>query len=356
MIRQKPLDEIKKQYGGYWRYDFLDFHYLYNPYFPTENMILALKDNLHRLIDFYPSTQKVIANILSNWDSSDYFNESNLIVGNGTSELLKLLIRKMKNVILPIPTFNEYLELPSEQLTLFMTCEDENFQINEERLCAFVEAQKKDYLVLVNPNNPTGQVISKNTIERCLQSGTTVVVDEAFIDWNGREASCEPLVTRYQNLIILKSLTKAAGCGGLRIGYMLTTNEDMLNYMRENLPIWNVNGVAEQFLELLVQNKTLFLEGIRRSIEDREDLKSALSQIQGVSVLNSGTSFLLCKTPYDARELEFDLFQNSRIMIKGGIKQAGIDTNHFFRVGVRTPEDNKMLLGALRGWFEQRAS
>ena len=114
--KKLSLDEVRSLHGGYWRYDILDYHYLYNHYFPTKELITKLQEKLAIIIDNYPSTQRIIAKLLSRWKEEDYFNKDNLIVGNGSSELIRVLNQIMTKVTVPIPTFNEYVQLPKEKM------------------------------------------------------------------------------------------------------------------------------------------------------------------------------------------------------------------------------------------------
>lgn len=343
------LNELKSKYGGYWRYDFLDFHYLYNPYFPNEAMIKQLKEDLPDLIDFYPSSQRIVAGILSGWREEAWFCGENLIVGNGSSELIRIMNGMLEDVVIPIPCFNEYTQISHEKVKYFYARERDDFLIDVDELFQFVKRNNCRYLIINNPNNPTGQLISRMDIMRFLDIGIQVIIDEAFIDWSGMEYSCEDLIQQYDNLIIVKSLTKVTGSGGLRLGYLLTTNNEVKQYVRKNIPIWNINSIAERYLELMNENRNAFLNSIKRVLADKEVLFHELKQIKYITPIPSHGNFIFCRTTVDAGELEKVLFDRNRIMIKAGVNQEETRSNAFFRVGIRSGDDNAVLLSALKG-------
>lgn len=342
------LNEMKRLHGGYWRYDLIDFHYLYNDYFPTSEMTDILKKELSNLIDCYPSTQKTITGIFSKWKEESWFNEDNLIIGNGSSELILLINRRISNVAVPLPIFNEYTQLDQEKVKYFYTKEETGFKVEISELIKFIEKNYCESVVLNNPNNPTGQLLKKNEIIKLLDLGILVIVDEAFIDWSGGKESCEDLIPKYNNLIIIKSLTKITGVGGLRLGYMLTTNEVTKSFVRKNLPIWNINSISERFLELLIMNKNHFLESITKIVTDRDIVYKGLSSIKGVLTYEPNANFIFCKSDINAKLIEEQLFKQYRIMIKAGVNQKGLESNHFFRVAIRSRKENEILINSLK--------
>lgn len=347
-VIETSVENLKSKFGGYWRFDFLDFHYLYNPYFPSEYIIEKIREDLPALIDFYPSTQRVIAEILSRIKYEAWFNEENLIVGNGSSELIRILNEIMNDVLLPVPCFNEYTQIDEGKITYYRTKKEDNYFINTSGLLDFINNGLFSYLVLNNPNNPTGQLIPKNEIRKFLDTGIKVVVDEAFIDWSGKDNSCEDMVEEYNNLIIIKSLTKTTGCGGLRVGYILTKNEKIKKLVRSKLPIWNINSIAERYLELLLEQTEEFRESIIKVLRDKSILFKDLSECKIIEPIVSDGNFIFCKTSISSKLIEKELFKENKIMIKAGINQCGILDDNYIRVGIRTLDDNEKLIKALK--------
>jgi histidinol-phosphate/aromatic aminotransferase/cobyric acid decarboxylase-like protein/choline kinase len=344
------LTEMRSRHGGYWRYDFTDFHYLYNPYFPSRKLLALLKAELVVLIHHYPSSQRVVAETLSRWKTEDYFNADNLIVANGSSELIRLLRPVVNRMTVAIPTFNEYTAFPPEKLHLYPLDEANGFRMNLAKLADEIDRSGSDFAVLCNPNNPVGDALSPDQIEPLLRSGVNLIIDEAFVDCCDARYSCEPLVSRYKNLIIIKSLTKTTGVGGLRLGYLLTTNEAVKDRIRYDLPIWNINAVAERFLELFPQFIGDFEDSLKKVRRDREVLFRDLEKIPYLEPYPSQANFIFCRTRTSAHLLGEYLFDAHKIMIRDSLNQANLKSDRHIRVGVRCKADNNRLIEALRNY------
>ena len=341
------LDKIRNSHGGYWRYDFLDFHYLFNSYFPTKELCKILKRELLTLISSYPSTQKVIAELLSKWSKKDYFNKDNLIVSNGSSELIKILNEITTKITVPVPTFNEYVQLPKERINLFPLKEENKFKLNPDELIKVIKKTKSDFTVINNPNNPTGNITTRPEIEKILKTGVITIIDEAFIDFC-KKYSVEDLVPKYKNLIVLKSLTKVMGAGGLRVGYLLTTNEKIKNEVKKRLPIWNINSISERFIELFVDFKKDYEESIKKTIKDRYYLFGKLKEIPYLKPWPPNANFIFCETSINNRKLAETLLDKYNILIAYGLNQKNLKSDKYIRIGVRTKRDNDKLISALR--------
>jgi len=345
--RKMSLDEIRSLHGGYWRYDILDFHYLYNHYFPPKELIERLQEKLPKIIDNYPSTHKVIAKSLAKWKDDEWFNENNLVLGNGSSELIKVLNQIMPKVTVPIPIFNEYVQLPKERMNLFLVGEADKFKIDIGALIDSIEESKSEFVVLNNPNNPIGNVLAKSDIEKLLETGVKVVVDEAFIDFC-RDLSVEDLVPKYKNLIVIYSCTKSMGFAGLRLGYMLTTNEEVKEKVKGLLPIWNINSIAEAFIEIFPDFRKDYENSIKKTLDDKKYLFEKLKEIPFLEPYESCTNFVFCKTSVSARKLAEILYGRYNILIKDGLNQASLKSDSYVRMGVKTKEDNDKLIEALK--------
>lgn len=357
MILKKPkkysknmrlkIDKIKSLHGGYWRYDFLDFHYLFNSYFPPKKIIEILKKELPFLISNYPSTQRVIAGILSKWNKKNYFNEDNLIVGNGSSELIRILNQLITKITVPVPTFNEWVQLPPRKIVPFLLDEEDKFRLNPDKLIETIRKTKSDFTVINNPNNPTGNITTREDIEKILKTGVITIIDEAFVDFC-QKYSVEDLVPKYKNLVIVKSLTKSMGLGGLRIGYLLTTNEKIRDGVKKYLPIWNINSLAERFIELFPGFKKDYKNSIERTLKDRDYLFKKLKEIPYLEPYKSHANFIFCKTKISGRKITETLFRKHNILIKCGLNQSNLKSDEYIRIGVRTRKDNTKLISAFK--------
>jgi len=180
-----------------------------------------------------------------------------VIVGNGAAELIKIISGHVaKRVIIPVPSFNEYANAAPAGTAVEFALEGPSFQLDVDAFAAAAIDAGADFAVVVTPNNPTSLLVPRADLLRLVSllepSGCTLIVDESFIDFaEGAYAeSLERDIAEHQNLAVMKSMSKAYGICGLRIGYLLTANESLAARVREGLHIWNLNGFAEAFLRL----------------------------------------------------------------------------------------------------------
>jgi histidinol-phosphate/aromatic aminotransferase/cobyric acid decarboxylase-like protein/choline kinase len=341
------LEEMRGFHGGYWRYDFLDFHYPRNAYFPPAEMVRTLQEDLPHLVTHYPSAHHVIARLLSRWKDEPSFREDLLVVANGSSELIRVLGRLVSPVMVPVPTFNEYLEMPAERIRIFPLPEEERFRLDAEKFLEAVRRSGSDFAVICNPNNPVGDLVSREDIALLLEGGVRLIVDEAFIDWSGPGCSCEDMVQKYGNLVVIKSLTKVAGIPGLRLGYMLTSDRPLREAVRRALPIWNVNAVAERFVELFPRYAGAFEESMRKGREDRRYMMERLREVSCLEPFDSRAGFILCRCALPARELGKYLYERHGMMIRDSLTQAVPAAGRYIRLAVRPRAEVDRLIAAL---------
>jgi histidinol-phosphate/aromatic aminotransferase/cobyric acid decarboxylase-like protein len=343
------IDEVRSRHGGYWRYPHIDFHYLFNQYFPPPELYTELQEAVLTLANSYPSSQHVLAELISDWDDHDYFSPDNLVVGNGSSELIKLLNdRVMTRTTVPLPTFNEFIARPASQIHRYALSEADGFVLDVDQLLEEVRRTASEYAVLVNPNNPVGNLISLDDVRRILESGVTLVIDEAFMGFTDGKQSAEQLVPDYENLVIVRSATKSLGIAGLRLGYVLTTNADVKRRLRDSLPIWNVNSLAEYMIEAFPRYRDQHRASIARIRADTTWFGEGLRNISYLEAFPTHSNAVFCRVKGSGRRLAEILLERYGLMVKEGIRQAELQTTaSYVRMGVRNRADNGMLLEAL---------
>jgi histidinol-phosphate/aromatic aminotransferase/cobyric acid decarboxylase-like protein/choline kinase len=354
LFSKNKLEMISRFHGGYWRYGFLDFCYLFNQHFPSEAFFAKLAAFLPNLVNHYPSGHSRLCKMLSRWYSEDSFNQDNLIIGNGASELIRIINTHMVHkVTIPIPTFNEYEnKLENHKINYFVLNADKGFRLIKEDFVASVRDSKSDVALIINPNNPTGSITSKEDILWILKQLTDaiVIVDESFIDFSGDRASysVQSLVEDYASLVVIRSISKEFGVPGLRLGYVVTTNRRVKHTILKHVPIWNVNSLAEYFIENFPRYRDSYDKSICQVIEDRESLYGDLKRITYLEPLPSHANFILCKVMHrSAQSLTKQLFEDFRILIKDCANKRPISEDNYVRIAVRTKEENKMLIDAL---------
>ncbi|MGH3946239.1 MAG: aminotransferase class I/II-fold pyridoxal phosphate-dependent enzyme, partial [Pseudonocardiaceae bacterium] len=243
------LDILRNMHGGYWRHDVVDHCLLYNPYFPTPALMEALMAEFGDTLVHYPVGHTTLQVLLATMVNQP---PERLVIANGASELIKVLGRVLRGVVLAVPGFNEYEEVFDDAEVqrievLPPTFRPEIDDFHRAAICAKAQA-----VIVASPNNPTSVAVPREDLLRLgkllAESGTLLVVDESFVDFCTGGVSLERDLSDHPNLVVVKSMSKAYGVGGLRLGYLATADRELASTIRAELPIWNVNGFAEAFL------------------------------------------------------------------------------------------------------------
>lgn len=332
----------------------IDFCFIANPYYPTSEMLEDLKDNLPNLIKSYPSSseatsQKHLADVL-------HVNPDHLIIGNGATELIVLINTTLiDRIAVPVPTFGEYIEKLKDQrdAELFMLKPEENYQLNLPAYLTWARRRGLKALLIINPGNPTGQLFSLDEMCEFLERAKDmelVIVDESFIDFAAEQIpSLLPLAERFSNLLLVRSMSKHCGVPGLRLGYCYGGNLFVLNRMRQFIPTWNINTLAQYFLSRLPATDAAYHVARKRLIGDVRWLYGALSGIREIEVYPTGANFVLfrIKGGMTAAELQARLLTEHRMYVRDCSNKIGID-NHHIRVASQGHDKDARLVDALR--------
>lgn len=345
------LDKVRSSYGGYWRYNFSDFEYLYNSYFPPTTLVNELRLNLDDLLRNYPSGQFEINESLANWARID---QSQLAVANGGSELIAMLKTYVNKITVLAPGFDEYRRgLPEEQLHIVQP-NPETMGHTPMRIVEEVIKSGSDALVLVNPNNPTGACFNKEELRymlKALKHLKMFILDESFADFisTDNDPSLMDELAKHTNLVILRSLSKDLGIPGLRLGYIASANAPFIAEVRDKLPIWHINSIAQHFISILPKYKKEYAKSREQVIRDREEMMALLEGVPDLVTYPSFANYFCCKLPpwVTGAALQEYLFSKHNILIKDLAEKPGLLPNRFIRVAIKTPEENKRLASAL---------
>ena len=346
--------DVTQWYGGYWRYNFKDFCFLYNRFFPSDKFFNELKQNLKPLVEYYPSCQSRLCHMLSKWYDARGFNPDNLVIGNGCSEFIRILNRDIvKRVTVPVPGFNEYEDLPKDSINHFPLSYEDDFKFYAKDFIDSVKDFKSNVAIIVNPNNPTGVGTKADKIKSVLDALSDidcVVVDESFIDYTGREGyTVQDEIEHYPNLVVLRSLSKEFGIAGLRLGYALTSNKKIRDVFLNRIPIWNVNSIGEFFIEKFPAYMDEYSNSIKHMIENREKLSHELECINGLEVIGSKANFILTRLNNGSNSsfVSNQLFDKYRCLVKDCSNKTGLG-DKYIRISVGKEADNIFISYALR--------
>jgi threonine-phosphate decarboxylase len=359
MIKKHPTPQeryeyISKQHGGYWRHDFTDHNYLYNLYFPPEDFFNHITEHIHQLVLNYPIAQKDLADLVG-----ELINQptERIAVGNGAAELIKIISGLKRKLIVPVPSFNEYVNAAPAGNVIQFSIDPPSFQLDVEEFAQEAIRQQARLAVVVTPNNPTSLLVPKDQLvyltKKLADNHCMLIVDESFIDFarNGEQETLENEIEKYPNLAIFKSMSKAYGICGIRIGYMLTANVEFLDQVRQGLSIWNINGFAEEFLRLAPQYKEKFKQSCSKVMVDRDKLFQELQTIPGMIIYQPDANYIFCRLPdhsLSAPVVTEKLFKDHNIYIKHCEGKTMPESDRYVRIASRTQPENLRLVEALR--------
>lgn len=353
--QEEKYSYIAKQHGGYYRHDFTDHAYLYNLYFPPKDVFSHLKDNIHDLVLNYPMAQDALAELIGNIIGQP---SEHIVVGNGAAEIIKILSGSLaKKIIVPVPSFNEYANAAPKDRCVEFPLDFPSFQLDVDKFADKAIEVGADMAVVVTPNNPTSLLVPKADLIRLAKklepSKCMLIVDESFLDFanNKEHISLEQDINSYPNMAILKSMSKAYGICGLRIGYMLTANIDFANDVRNGIHIWNINGFAEEFLKILPKYKPEFEASCEKVKLDRDIFYDLLCKIDGMTVYKPDANYIFCRLPDAALsgpEVVKALFIKHNIYIKDSVGKTQPDADRYIRIASRTQDENNQLITALK--------
>jgi len=277
-------------------------------------------------------------------------DEKNILVGNGSTELIYLIPRvfKPKRALIPVPTFIEY-----EKSLLSVNCElrylhlkaEQKFKLNIEETVSSLK--KGEILYVCNPNNPTGILLSNNEVRslvaRAEKKGVMVVVDEAFMDFC-EDNSVIDEVNKRENLIVIRSLTKFFAIPGLRLGY-LVASQRLVHKMSEFKEPWSVNILSQKAGEACFDDDIFALRTKRFIAKERTYLISELSKIKGLKVYDSSTNYLLLKIvkPGLSSGKLYEGLARQGLLIRDCRSFKGLG-NNYIRVAVKRRKENTLLI------------
>ena len=355
-------DVIRKyygRYGGFWRFpQMLDFCYLVNPYFPSKRMKDELRSNFDTLLTEYPSGMKVNTLIASKCFG---VSEQYIVPGNGAAELIKVLMEgdtKGKTGFIR-PTFEEYPNRFDKSLQVTFTPQNEDYRYTADDLMQYFVDKDIKTLMLINPDNPSGNFIPKADVLRlakwCEDRNIRLVVDESFVDFSvdykTNSLLSDEILEAYPHMAVMKSISKSFGVPGLRLGILASANKELIAHIKKEVSIWNLNSFAEFFMQIYNKHEKDYLKACDKFVAERADFERQLKTIPYLRVMPTQANYFLCEVlpPYTATEIVVYTLRNHNILTRDCSQKPGLDPNkQYMRIAVRNHEDNTRLVEALR--------
>ena len=357
LFAEEGLSLYQKRYGGYWRFPtLLDFCYLVNPYFPPQRMVEEMKSNFATLLTEYPSGMSV-----NNLLISKYFNLNRdyVCVGNGAAELIKVLMEFLEgNLGVIYPTFEEYPNRYPNQHIISYVPDNTAFSYSVSDLQNYFSDKSLSALLLINPDNPSGNFISRDDVLKLADwaghKGITLIVDESFVDFaeGGLDSSLllDSILDSYPHLIVLKSISKSYGVPGLRLGILASSNRQVIDRIRKEVSIWNINSFAEFYMQIYGKYESDYRKACERFQSERTRFYKELSSISFLRVIPSQANYFLCEViaKYSSTALTRLLLYSSNILIKDCSTKQAFNNGNYIRIAIRNEADNNKLLSRLK--------
>lgn len=330
----------------------LDYSTSINPFGAPKSVKKAICDITDR-IDYYPDPY--CRELIAKLSETENVPKEYILCGNGAAELIYSYIEAVlpKKFAETAPTFLGYSEAvksPDCNIVRYNLSKDNDFDI-DEGIFDFLQKEKPDVFIVCNPNNPTGRLTKPQLMERilkyCHQNGIRLFVDECFLDLTTEGVSMKSYLKSYQNLFILKAFTKSYGMAGLRLGYCMSADSDLLKKMSIRVQPWNVSVVAQKAgVSALSEND--FLKKSREYIEnERKWLAESLKKM-GIFVCPSEANYiLLC-----GKEKLYARLKEKGILIRNCSNYHGLGAG-WFRIAVRMHSENEKLVDAIKTVYEE---
>ena len=329
----------------------IDFSVNLNPLGTPEAVKSAVTRALERAAHYPDPWQEEVRRILA--DSLGILQE-NVIAGSGASELLLAAVRaaSAKKALLFEPCFSGYghaLRAAGCETAIRLTAAENSFAVREPDLRALEKGI--DLVLVCDPSSPSGAMMEEDVLRTLLEQAkkqqATVILDESFYLLADRPVRTDStsLILEYENLIVIRSLTKVLALPGIRMGYAIGAKPQM-EQLKNQLPEWNLSVAAEEGIKAGMQviTDTDFIEKSREMIQaERAYLTEALKGL-GIPVFESHAPFLLCAGP----EGLYEALLKKEILIRDCSSYRGLGSG-FFRIGIRSHEENETLIEAIRG-------
>lgn len=356
----EKLAKIQARYGGYWRYPgVIDFCYLVNPFYPPQKLMNEIKANFETLLCEYPSGLEVNSLL-----AAKYFglNKEHVVVGNGAAELIKSLMERGEGKIgMAMPTFQEYPNRKNAEDVVPYYPNNKDYTYTAMDLMSFYEDKDISTLLLINPDNPSGNYICKDDVLKLARwaqnKNITFIVDESFVDFADKEESPtlleDYILNDYPELIIVKSISKSFGVPGLRLGILASHNTKLISELKKDVAIWNINSFGEFYMQIFEKYKGDYTTAIEKFKEVRREYLEELSNVKNLRVVPTQANYVLCEilgdnTAYDITKRLLDEYD---VFIKDLSSKKGFN-GQYIRVAVKRPEENRKLVEALKTILE----
>lgn len=355
----EKMSLVQSRYGGYWRYpNLVDFCYLVNPYFPPQKLIDEIKASFEKLLTQYPSGMSVNSLLAAKNFS---VRQENIIIGNGAAELIKSIMGQLSGTIGFVrPTFEEYPNRYDKNKEICFVPNNNDYSYTAKDLINYFEDKDIKNLVIVNPDNPTGNYIPKNDLLKLIEwtkkKNIQFVIDESFVDFADEEDSTliiQNILNDNKHLYVVKSISKSYGVPGLRLGVLASGNIELIEKMKKDVAIWNINSFGEFYMQIYEKYKKDYIKALELFRIERNRFQTQLSKIHGIRVIPSQANFIMIelKNGINAKDFTKTMLIKYNLFVKD--LSSKICGGQYIRVAIRNEFDNNRLLNAIKCEMEE---
>lgn len=317
-----------------------------------------MRANFDKLLTEYPSGIRVNSLL-----AAKNFNvhQENILVGNGAAELIKSLMSYLDGRVGFVrPTFDEYPNRYDREKSVDFTPYNRDYSYTADDLMAFFVDKDIQNLIIINPDNPSGNYISKTDVLRLIEwskkRGIKLVIDESFVDFADEENSTiidQEILSANPHLYVMKSISKSYGVPGVRLGVLASGDVVTIAFIKKDVAIWNINSFGEFYMQIEEKYKKDYAAALVQVRADRARFQLELAKIKGICVIPSQANFVMVELEegISAKELLKILLIKHNILVKE--LTAKTSGRNFLRLAVRNKADNNVLISALRCELEK---
>ena len=323
----------------------LDYSVNLNPLPMPQEVTEAIREGMSEIHQYPDPAQQKLRERIAELEG---MSPENVVCGNGASELLMAAVHAVmpRKALIAAPCYAGYavaLKASEAEVTEYFLDEKKDFAVDAGILDKIGDGI--DMVFIADPNNPNGSLIDpelkKAITEKCEKTGTMLVIDECFYPLTGAGAEAEAIT---DNALHLRAFTKTFAIPGIRIGYMLSKDAELLEKIRKHLPEWNVSRIAERTGEAaakVLESTDYLRDSVRLIKQEREYLEGQLEKL-GLKVYRSDTNYLLIKSRPDL----YERLLGKGILIRRCANFSGLDET-YFRIAVRQHKENEELISIL---------
>lgn len=353
--RREKLQRISKRLGGYWRYPkLLNCSYPCNPFFPPSRLVCEMEANMNKLISEYPSGMEVDALLAA---KNLGIPADCVIAANGIDEIIHSIMSVTAGKVGCVkPVREEFISrCGKDRVKTFMPV-NRDLSYTAEDIIRFFEREAIDILLLANPEYHTGNYIEKYGMKQILEWGNSqglkMIIDESYCDFADESDNSLmklSILENYSNLFVMKNISVTHGVAGLRLGCAASANEEWLNEVSKNLAVWNINSVAEFYLQIVEKYQEDYQQSLILFKDEKRKFAEELSKISGIYPIPSQANYYLCELEGEltSERLAGQLLDEYNILVKD-MSEIINNGNQYIKIAIKSEEENLKLLETLK--------